>query len=43
MRSTGRARVRITVEERDGLHEFVTTWRVEAPIDRVYDAIEDTL
>jgi hypothetical protein len=26
-----------------GNYEFVTTWRVEAPIDRVYDAIEDTL
>jgi hypothetical protein len=26
-----------------GRYEFVTTWRVEAPIDRVYDAIEDSL
>ena len=26
-----------------GTYAFVTTWRVEAPIDRVYDAIEDTL
>ena len=24
-----------------GNYEFVTTWRVEAPIDRVYDTIED--